>query len=111
MVSWIPLSHSFELHPINCCVENNLEVSISNVKYVDIAPLVGLDPIHQGLDIPSFKMFRARLPNDVFHHIVRDLQVFSAQYGPVGQHPNEEARSRFLSAVSTPSPGELQYCI
>ncbi|KIX05927.1 uncharacterized protein Z518_03901 [Rhinocladiella mackenziei CBS 650.93] len=78
--------------------ENHLEVSFSKVEYTDIAPLVGLQPHARGNDIRTFDMFRARLPNHVFNGIIRDLGVFSKQYGPVGQHQNEEARSRYLSA-------------
>ena len=70
---------------------------------MDIAPIVGLDPNVKGDDIPSFDMFRARLPNAIFHKIVEDLQVFSAQYGPMDRHENEEARARYLSAVCSPS--------
>ena len=69
---------------------------------MDIAPRVGLDPVLQGKDIPSFKMFRARLPNAIFNQIVRDLQKFSLQYGPMGNHENEEARARYISGVGTP---------
>jgi hypothetical protein len=72
---------------------------------VDIAPIVGLDPSLEGSDIPSFDMFRARLPNAIFHQIVGDLQTFSAQYGPMSQRKNEP-RARFLSAVSTLSSFE-----
>ena len=68
--------------------------------------MVGLDPYVEGDDIPFFDMFRARLPNTVFHKIVEDLQVFSAQYGPMDKHKNEEARSRYLSAVCSPSSFE-----
>lgn len=77
---------------------NNLNISFSKVQYVDIAPMVGLDPNVEGHDIPSFDMFRARLPNAIFHKIVEDLHVFSAQYGPMDRHQNEEARARYLSA-------------
>jgi len=80
-------------------VGNNLEVSFS--KYVDIAPLVGLEPALEGDDIPTFDMFRARLPNHIFNQIIKDLQVFTAQYGPLGKHKNEEARARYMSGVSS----------
>jgi hypothetical protein len=70
---------------------------------MDIAPRVGLDPVRDGSDIPPFDMHYARLPNVIFNQIVRDLQVYAAQYGPMRKHKNEEARSRFLSAVNTPS--------
>jgi len=75
------------------------------VKYIDIAPMVGLDPGREGDDIPSFEMFRCRLPSDLFHHIIEDLEILSAQYGNMDRHRNEEARARYLSAVC--SPGSL----
>jgi hypothetical protein len=55
--------------------------------------MVGLDPIVQGDDIPTFDMFRARLPNHIFNQTVEDLRLFSAQYGPMGKHQNEESSS------------------
>src|SRR5947207_13728758 len=82
-------------------IENNLEVSFSKVKYEDIAPKVGLDPIVEGDDIPLFEMCHCRLTNGTFSQIVRDLRVFSAQYGPMSKHKNEEARARYLSGVSS----------
>lgn len=75
----------------------NLNICFSKVQYVDIAPMVGLDPNIQGDDISSFDMFRARLPNAIFHKIVGDLKVLSAQYGTMDRHINEEARARYLS--------------
>ena len=84
-------------------VENNLEVSFSKVQYADIAPMVGLEPIVHGDDIPTFDMFRARLPNHIFNQTVEDLRLFSAQYGPMGKRQNEEARARYLSGVGSPS--------
>jgi len=65
--------------------------------------MVGLNPAVKGDDIPLFSMSRARLPNAVFHKIVEDLQAFSAQYGPIKKHENEEARAHYLSGVCSPS--------
>jgi hypothetical protein len=84
-------------------VENNLEVSFSKTKYDDIAPRVGLDPIQRGSDIQPFDIFHARLPNFVFNKIAQDIRTLSTQYGNLDEHANEEARSRFLSGVSTPT--------
>lgn len=72
--------------------EYKLDVSFSRVKYMDIAPLVGLEPIIEGFDIEMFAMSRARLPDTVFQKILAELHVFALQR-------NEEARSRFLSAI------------
>ncbi|KIX05117.1 uncharacterized protein Z518_05989 [Rhinocladiella mackenziei CBS 650.93] len=63
--------------------ENNLHVSFSNVKYVDIAPKVGLDPGTNGTDIPPFEMFRARLPSSVFSQTIADLEVFSCYFNRI----------------------------
>lgn len=79
--------------------ENKLDVSFSRVKYVDIAPLVGLEPGREGSDIGTFAMSRARLPDIVFQKILTELHAFALQYGTIRQQRNEEARSRFLSAV------------
>lgn len=83
--------------------ENRLDVSFSKVTYIDIAPLVGLKPIREGDDIDTFSMSRARLPDTVFQKILLDLHDLSLQYGSIIQHRNEEARSRFLSAVRWPA--------
>ena len=84
-------------------IENNLNVSFSRVRYVDIAPLVGLNPSVQGEDIPTFGMFFARLPNSIFVKIVNDLEELESQYGNVDQHINEEAQSRYIAGVGIPS--------
>jgi len=68
------------------------------VKYQDIAPKVGLSPYREGLDIPTFPMFRARLPQPFFVKILEDLELSTFQYRPLAWHDTEEARSRFLSA-------------
>ena len=78
-------------------LENNLDVSFSKVKYIDIAPKVGLDPGREGDDIPKFEIFCARLPNSVFSKILVDLQDFEWQYGPLSKHDDEEARACYLS--------------
>jgi hypothetical protein len=70
---------------------------------MDIAPSVGLDPYLNGTDIPTFEMSCARLPNAIFSIIIDDLQRLEAQYGRVEKHMNEEARSRYLSGVGSPS--------
>jgi len=77
-------------------------VSFSKVRYVDIAPLFGLNPGVKGDDIPTFEMSYARLPNALFLQILRDIRVFGKQYGPMDDHENEETRSRYLSAVGSP---------
>jgi|SRR5579862_5903750 len=83
-------------------LDNNLEVSFSRVRYVDIAPKVGLEASGEGRDIPSFPVFRARITNDLFHKILEDIREFTFQYRSWEDHETEEARSRYLSAVRLP---------
>jgi len=66
--------------------EHNLNISFSNVKYVDIAPKVGLKPFLEGEDIPTFPMYRARLTNDVFKRIIENLEDLALQYGDMSSH-------------------------
>lgn len=80
---------------------NKLDVSFSNVKYRQIAPMIGLAPGKDGKDMVTFGMGRARLPDEVFQKILLELEAFSLQYGSINEQRNEEARSRFLSAVSS----------
>ena len=80
-------------------LDNSLEVSFSKVKYKDIAPKVGLNPYKRGRDIPTFPMFRARLPRDFFLKILEDIEISTFQYGHLAFHDTEEATSRLLSAV------------
>ena len=60
--------------------ENKLDVSFSRVKYMDITPLVGLEPRREGLGIETFAMSRARLPDIVFQKILVDLYTYALQY-------------------------------
>lgn len=69
------------------------------VKYKDVAPKVGLVPYRLGNDIPTFQMHRARLQDDLFWDILQELRGATAQYGTPDFHPNEEATSRYISAV------------
>ncbi|KIW22070.1 hypothetical protein, variant [Cladophialophora immunda] len=77
--------------------EKNLDVSFSRVTYGEVAPKLGSLPTLQGEDIPTFEMFRARLPNSLFEEILDDVGIYQLQYGSPSRHPNEEARARFLS--------------
>lgn len=98
----------YVIYFIYSCLANNvqehkLDVSFSRVKYIDIAPLVGLEPYYEDNDIKSFAMSRARLPDIVFQQILVELHNLSLQYGTIRQQRNEEARSRFLCAVKGPA--------
>ncbi|KIX07252.1 uncharacterized protein Z518_01905 [Rhinocladiella mackenziei CBS 650.93] len=98
MILELMREYSFNLSRLKDLLrQNHLEVSLSKVQYADIAPIVGLEAVVKGDDILAFDMFRARLPNSVFNQIVEDLRRFSAQYGPMSKHENEEARACYLS--------------
>jgi hypothetical protein len=43
-------------------IAHKIDASFSKILYSEIAPTVGLDPIRGGIDIPTFEMHRARLP-------------------------------------------------
>ena len=79
-----------------------MDVSFSNVKYLDIAPFVGLDPLRNLGDAPLFDLRRSRIPTALFRDIVMDMDVLLIQYGTLQNHTTEEARSRFLAPVSIP---------
>ncbi|KAN0082202.1 hypothetical protein V8E54_003500 [Elaphomyces granulatus] len=99
MILELMMKYSFNLsHLKHLLGKHNLDVSFPKVRYSDIAPLVGLNPNARGRDIPTFEMFYARLPNEIFPLIVSDIRMFAAQYGPMIDHANEEARSRYLSS-------------
>lgn len=77
-----------------------LAASFSNVKYIDIAPRVWLDPAASGRDIQKLEIFRSRLPMSIFRKIFKDIHKVSMQYGRLSSLESEEARSRFIAAVS-----------
>ena len=81
--------------------EDRIHVSFSNVKYGDIAPFVGLAASRRMNDIDTFELHRSRIPTALFKSVVEDINLMMTQYGPPGEHQTEEARSRFLSPVST----------
>lgn len=80
----------------------SLRVPFSQVKYSDIAHVVGLCPGMRFRDAPTFEIDRARIPTSMFKQIIWDMQVALNQYGPPIEHQNEETRSRVLSTVQVP---------
>lgn len=88
-----------------------LRVSFSQVKYDDIAHIVGLCPGMRFRDAPTFEIDRARIPTSMFKEIIWDMQVALNQYGPPIEHQNEEARSRVLSTVRVPLPFVYKHSI
>jgi hypothetical protein len=100
---------SSNVNSISCCViyianvinsAEKLPASFSKAKYVDIAPYAWLEPSAQGRDIRQLEIFRSRLPMPIFEAIYADVAKAAFQYGRMGQHANEEARSRYIASVS-----------
>ena len=77
-----------------------LNFSLSNVDYREIAPFVGLTPLLNFADVPSFDLHRSRIPTALLKDIVTDMDILLVQYGTMIDHTTEEARSRFLAPVS-----------
>ena len=73
--------------------------SSSNVKYVEVAPLVNLDPAREFNDCPRYHQPRSRILTALFKEIVKDIDLILLQYGPEQCHRSEEARSKFLAPV------------
>ncbi|KIL59239.1 hypothetical protein M378DRAFT_1068410 [Amanita muscaria Koide BX008] len=80
-------------------MEKGSNVGFSNIKYLDIAPFVGLDPLWNLSDAPLFLLRRSRIPTALFRDIVMDMDVLLTQYGNFENHTTEEARSRFLAPI------------
>ena len=64
-----------------------------------MAPFVGLEPDQDLYDIPTFDLYRSRIPTALFRSIVQDMDLLLHQYGPPIDHRTEEATSRFLAPV------------
>ena len=52
-----------------------MNVSFSNVKFIDIAPFVNLDYIRNLGDAPMFDLRRSRIPTELFKDIVSDMDI------------------------------------
>ena len=75
------------------------KTSSSNAKYMEVAPLVNLDPAREFNDCPRYHQPRSRILTTLFKEIVTDMDLILLQYGPVQCHRSEEARSKFLAPV------------
>ena len=73
--------------------------SSSTVKYMEVAPLVNLDPAREFNDCPRYHQPRSRILTALFKEIVKDIDLILLQYGPGQCHRSEEARSKFLAPV------------
>jgi hypothetical protein len=90
----------------------DLDISFSKVKYLRIAPFVGLEPTLSLRDAPTCEIHRARLPDDFFKAIIGDIEMTMKHYGPPFDHPNAQMSSRFLSPASVQSylPNSYSSC-
>jgi hypothetical protein len=77
-----------------------LNISFSNVKYLDTAPLVGLDPLWNLGDAPLIDLHPSQIPTALFRDIVTDMDILLIQYGTLQDHTMEEVGSCFLAPVS-----------
>lgn len=85
---------------IRACAGKKLKHSFSRITWDDIAPIFDLDPADTTLSaIPEFIYGRSWLPLNVVKDICRDVEQADVQYGKMITHNNEEARSRYISAV------------
>ena len=95
---WTSLLACFRMDA-NTFSEKGLNVSFSNVKFIDIAPFVNLDYIRNLGDALLFDLRRSRTPTELFKDIVSDMDVLLIWYGTLQSHTTQ-ARSRFLAPVS-----------
>ncbi|KAH9068513.1 hypothetical protein EDB83DRAFT_2586991, partial [Lactarius deliciosus] len=80
-------------------MEKGLNINLSNVEYLDVAQIVGLEPLWSFSDAPSFDLHRSRIPTALFRNIVADMDILLMQYGTLQDHATEEARSHFLTPI------------
>ncbi|KAH9041726.1 hypothetical protein EDB85DRAFT_2139823 [Lactarius pseudohatsudake] len=81
--------------------EKGPNINLSNIDFLDVAEFVGLKPLWNFSDAPSFDLHRSRIPTALFGNIVADIDILLLQYGTLQDHATEEARSRFLAPVIT----------
>ena len=93
------LSFLMSVYALISSVDEGLKFSFSNVKFRDIAELVGLDHEQKLKDLGTFTLYRSRIPTQLFKSIVEDMDVLLIQYGPLPDQKNEGTRSRFLAPV------------
>ncbi|KAF8218698.1 hypothetical protein L208DRAFT_1449157 [Tricholoma matsutake] len=92
--------HDFSLSLLHQILsEDHIDVSFANIKYVDMAPFVGLNPDQNMHDISTFDLYRSRIPMSLFESIVDDMDILLPQYGPIIEHQTEEATSWFLAPI------------
>ncbi|KAL4878022.1 hypothetical protein BJY04DRAFT_196918 [Aspergillus karnatakaensis] len=92
-------SYDLSLATLSRISAQKLDVSFSNVTYQQVAPYVWLDPDRLGSDMLPLEIFRSRIPNYLFMEILSDVDLAEKQYGPMANHDNEEARSRFIASL------------
>ncbi|KAH9063952.1 hypothetical protein EDB87DRAFT_84550 [Lactarius vividus] len=58
-------------------MEKGSNINLSNVEYLDVAQFVGLEPLWNFSDAPSFDLHRSRIPTALFRDIVADTGHFA----------------------------------
>jgi hypothetical protein len=79
-------------------LDKHLNFSFSNIEFKKIFPLVGLDSYSFGVSV--FEVHRARITNELFSQILKDIEVTFNAYGHPVLHENEVTRFQFLSPAS-----------
>lgn len=87
------------VHALISSVDEGLMLNLSEVKFHDIAGIVGLRGYQKLEGIRTFNLYRSRIPTKLFRSIVEDMDVLLTQYGPLPDQMNEETRSCFLAPV------------
>jgi len=86
---------------IDLLLETGLGRSFSKVKWVTIAPLVGIEEPWDGLSgVPYFDLQRAHVPEHIFNGIRKDIDARMHAYGYIFEHENEDVSSRVMALVS-----------
>lgn len=81
-------------------LENKLDVSFSNIKYQDIALIVGLEWGKNGHNMITFDIAHIQLPDEVFQKILLELKTFAFQYDSINIQKNKETRLIYFSVIS-----------
>lgn len=81
--------------------EVELNFSLSDAKYSDIAPFIGLGPFQKLADISTYELHRSRIPTALFHEIVKDIKrnMLITRYNSPGGHPIVLAVALVLNPV------------
>jgi hypothetical protein len=81
-------------------LEHNMHVDFSQVKYYEVAAIVGLDPYQDLMDANTFELHRSYIPAAVFTSVVKEMAMVPVN-GPSLRHGTEKATSQYLTHVRT----------